>query len=105
MADDRRGPEGEFHEERSDFGISERVKRAMAAGLEVASRSKDDLLRAAGSEIGAWLDRIDVSGELSKVLSKMVIEVKAEIRFHPKEDGTLAAQATSDVKVKPTEKP
>ena len=74
----------------------------MAAGLEAASRQKDDLLRAAGSEVGAWLDRIDVSAELAKLLTKMVIEVKAEIRFHSKEDGTLGAEATSDVKVKPT---
>ena len=76
----------------------------MAAGLEVATRSKEDLLRAAGSELGAWLDRIDVSGELTKALSKMVIEVKAEIRFRPREDGSLAPEATTDFKVKPPAK-
>ena len=72
----------------------------MAAGLEVASRSKDDFVRAATSEIGSWLDRIDVQGELAKVLSKMVLEVKAEIRFRPREDGSLAAEATTETKVK-----
>ena len=77
----------------------------MAAGLEVASRSKDDLLRAAGTEISAWLDRVDVQSELAKVLSKMVVEVKAEIRFRPREDGTLGAETTSDVKLKPGGKP
>jgi hypothetical protein len=92
-------------QERSERGLSDRVKRAMAAGLEAASRSKDDLLRAAGSEVGAWLERLDVQHELAKVLSKMVLEVKAEIRFHPREDGTLAPEATADVKVKPEDKP
>jgi hypothetical protein len=97
--------DGDAPSERSDRGISDRVKRAMAAGLEVASRSKDDLLRAAGTEIGAWLERMDVQSELAKVLSKMVVEVKAEIRFRPREDGSLGAEATTDVHVKPAAKP
>ena len=106
--DDRRAGESAESDapfERSEHGLSDRVRRAMAAGLEVASRSKDDLLRAATSEIGSWLDRLDVQGELAKVLAKMVVEVKAEIRFRPKEDGTLASEVTSDVHVKPPAKP
>jgi hypothetical protein len=88
-------------EARSDHGLSDRVRRAMAAGLGVASRSKDDLVRAATAEIGSWLDRLDVQGELAKVLAKMVVEVKAEIRFRPREDGTVAPEITSEVQVKP----
>jgi hypothetical protein len=110
MADDEKREErqtGESTESdaRTERGLSDRVRRAMAAGLEVASRSKDDLVRAAASEIGTWLDRLDVQGELAKVLSKMVVEVKAEIRFRPKEDGTLAPEVTSDFHVKPPAKP
>jgi hypothetical protein len=106
MADDAKRDEYQTGEStdsdaRSDRGLSDRVRRAMAAGLGVASRSKDDLVRAATSEIGSWLDRLDVQGELAKVLSKMVVEVKAEIRFRPKEDGTLAPEITSDINVKP----
>jgi hypothetical protein len=97
--------EGDSQSDRPDRGISDRVRRAMAAGLEVASRSKDDFVRAATSEIGAWLDRLDVQSELGKVLSKMVLEVKAEIRFRPREDGTLAAEATTETKVKSPPKP
>jgi hypothetical protein len=108
MADDGKRDPSRPHEwddsdappERSDRGLSDRVRRAMAAGLEAASRSKDDFVRAATSEIGSWLERMDVQGELAKVLSKMVVEVKAEIRFRPREDGTLAAEATSETKVK-----
>ncbi len=103
--DDRQTGEPFENEARSERGLSDRVRRAMAAGLEVASRSKDDLVRAATSEIGAWLDRLDVQGELAQVLSKMVLEVKAEIRFRPKEDGTLVPEVTSDVQVKPPTKP
>jgi len=97
--------DGDSLHERSEHGLSDRVRRAMAAGLEAATRSKDDFLRAAGAEVGAWLERVDVQSELGKVLSKMVVEVKAEIRFRPREDGTLAPETTSDVKVKPGTKP
>ena len=97
--DDHGGGEPGEGEPRADRGLSDRVRRAMAAGFEVASRSKDDLVRAATSEIGSWLDRIDIQSELAQVLAKMVVEVKAEIRFVPREDGTIKAEATSDVKV------
>lgn len=97
--DDRSAGDAGDSEARADRGISDRVRRAMAAGLEAASRSKDDLVRAATAEIGAWLDRIDIQGELTKALAKMVIEVKAEVRFHPRPDGSLKAEATSDVKI------
>jgi hypothetical protein len=92
--------EGDPQPDRPERGLSDRVRRAMAAGLEAASRSKDDFLRAATSEIGSWLDRVDVQGELAKVLTKMVVEVKAEIRFRPREDGSLAAEASSEATVK-----
>jgi len=101
MADEgKRDPYDSEPTPERDRGLSDRVRRAMAAGLEAASRSKDDFVRAATSEIGAWLDRMDVQGELAKVLSKMVLEVKAEIRFRPREDGSLAAESTSETKVK-----
>lgn len=103
--DDKRDPPPSAEDSASgQRRISDRVKRAMAAGLEAASRSKDDLLRAAGTEIGAWLERVDLQSELAKFLSKTVVEVKAEIRFHPREDGTLAAQVSGDVDAKPSDK-
>ena len=34
-----------------------------------------------------------------------MVEVKAEIRFRPREDGTLGAETTSEVKVKTGAKP
>jgi hypothetical protein len=106
MADDgKQDPHTEDSpQDRHDRGLGDRVKRAMAAGLEVASRSKDDLLRAAGTEIAAWLERVDLQSELAKALTKMVVEVKAEIRFHPREDGTLAPEVTGDARAKPVGK-
>lgn len=91
--------------ERGDRGLSDLVKRAMSAGLEKASRSKDDLVRVATNEMRSWLDRLDLQSELAKALTKMVVEVKAEIRFRPRADGKLEPETTdSEIKIKPTPK-
>ncbi len=101
--------DNEAFPERSERGLSDLVKRAMAAGLDVASRSKDDLVRVATSEITSevrsWLDHLDVQSEIAKVLTQMVVEVKAEVRFRPKEDGTFVPETATEVKVKPPAKP
>jgi hypothetical protein len=94
--------EGEPARERSDRGLSDLVKRAMSAGLEVASRSKDDFVRVATNEMRSWLERMDLPKELVKALTDTVVEVKAEIRFRPRADGTVAPEASTEVKAKPS---
>jgi hypothetical protein len=88
----------------SDRSITDFVKRAVSAGVGAASRSKDDIMRAAATEMRNWLERLDVNNEVLKVLSKMVIEVKTEIRFRPAEDGKeggkVVAETSNDVKIK-----
>jgi len=82
-------------------GISEFVRRAVSAGVGAASRSKDDIMRAAAGEIRSWLEHLNLNEEVAKALAKMVIEVKTEIRFRPTEDGKLVSETSNDVKVKP----
>jgi hypothetical protein len=84
--------------EKSDRGLTDFVKRAMSAGFEVASRSKDDLVRVATNEMRLWLDRLDVQSEIAKALTKLVVEVKAEIRFRPKEGGGVEPEIVSEIK-------
>lgn len=86
--------------ERGDRKLSDILRRAVAAGFEVAGRGKDDLMRAAAGEIKTWLDHLDLDAELAKALTRVVVEVKAEIRFRPKEDGSLEPTTETDVKVK-----
>lgn len=86
--------------ERIDRGIADFVKRAVSAGVGAASRSKEDIMRTAATEVRAWLDHMNFSEEIAKALSHMVIEVKTEIRFRPAEDGRLVPQTTSDMKMK-----
>jgi hypothetical protein len=90
--------------EKSERGLTDLVKRAMSAGLEAASRSKDDLVRVATGEMRHWLDRMDVQSEIAKALTKLVVEVKAEIRFRPKEGGGLEPEISSEVKAQPPQK-
>jgi hypothetical protein len=92
---------GPTDRDRVDRGITDFVRRAVSAGVGAASRSKDDIMRAAATEVRSWLDHLDINSEVLKVLSRMVIEVKTEIRFRPNEDGKLVPETTNDVKMKP----
>jgi hypothetical protein len=84
-------------------GISDFVRRAVSAGIEAASRGKNDIVRVATTEVRSWLDRLDLDTEIVKAMSRMVLEVKAEIRFRPT-DGKLSPEATGEVKIKPASK-
>jgi hypothetical protein len=90
--------------ERTDRSISDFVRRAVAAGMEAAGRSKDDIVRVAATEIRNWLDHLELDTELRKALSKMVLEVKAEIRFRPLDDGKLTPEVQAETKVRPGSK-
>jgi hypothetical protein len=90
-------------EERADreHSLSDFVRRAVSAGVGAAARSKDDIMRAAAGEVKVWLDHLNMNEELAKVLTKLVVEVKTEIRFRPTEDGKIVPEATNDYRVKP----
>jgi hypothetical protein len=92
---------GDEPRERIDRGISDFVRRAVSAGLEAASRGKSDIVRVATTEVRSWLDKLDLDTEIIKALSKMVLEVKAEIRFRPTDTGKLVPDATGEMKIKP----
>ena len=73
----------------------------MSAGVGAATRSKDDIMRAAAGEMRNWLEHLNLNEELAKALSKLVIEVKTEIRFRPNDEGKMVPETVNDVKVKP----
>jgi hypothetical protein len=83
-----------------DRGLSDFVRRAVSAGLEAASRGKNDVVRVATTEVRSWLDKLDLDTEIVKALSRMVLEVKAEIRFRPAPDGKIVPEAKGEVGIK-----
>jgi hypothetical protein len=93
------GPGEESGRDR-DRGISDLFRRAVAVGLEAAGRSKDDFVRIASTEVRGWLDHLELDTELRKALSKMVLEVKAEIRFRENDSGQLAADTETELHVR-----
>ncbi|HVU51021.1 MAG TPA: hypothetical protein VHL80_10070 [Polyangia bacterium] len=84
-----------------EHSLSDFVRRAVSAGVGAAAKSKDDIMRAAAGEVRTWLEHLNMNEELAKVLTKVVVEVKTEIRFRPTEDGKLVPEATNDYKLKP----
>ena len=84
----------------ADSGLSDFVRRAVSAGVGAATRSKDDILRVASGEMRTWLERLDLDKEIVKALSKMVVEVKTEIRFRPTDDGKAVTETSNDAKIR-----
>jgi hypothetical protein len=84
-----------------EHSLSDFVRRAVSAGVGAAARSKDDIMRAAAGEMRIWLDHLNMNEEIAKVLTKLVVEVKTEIRFRPTEDGKIVPETTNDFRVKP----
>ena len=99
--DEPTSPRGD-ERERADRGLTDFVRRAVSAGVGAASRSKDDIMRAAAGEMRTWLEHLNLNEELAKALSKLVIEIKTEIRFRPTEEGKLVPETINDLKVKGT---
>ena len=94
-------PFAEGGDERTrDRGVSDFFRRAVSAGYEAATKSKDDILRVATGEIRSWLDHLELDKELVKALSRMTVEVKAEIRFKPNDEGKLIPEAKTEAKVR-----
>jgi hypothetical protein len=65
-----------------------------------ASGAKDEVLRIFSDEVRRFFESEAVRREFTRALSSMVIEVKAEIRVRPSEDGTLEPEVKADVKAR-----
>jgi len=55
--------------------------------VDQSSRTRAELLERVGFEIGRALENVDVAAVLSQLLEGRTLEVKAEVRLGPREDG------------------
>lgn len=70
--------------------------------VNTASTTKDELLRIVAREVREFLQTVQLSEELAKVLTMLSLEVKTSIRFVPNEarHGGIEPDVKSDVKLR-----
>ncbi len=77
------------------------LPREVAAYLMVqASASKDEMLRIVGSEVRRFLETVNLSGELQKLLTSLSFEIKTEIRFIPNDQSVVKPEIKNRTTVK-----
>lgn len=64
----------------SDFHLPKDITNYL---IQQAASSKDELFRVVGKELRNFLETVNVSGELQKLLTSLSFEIKTEIRFIP----------------------
>jgi hypothetical protein len=67
----------------SDFHLPKDVANYL---IQQAASSKDELFRILAKELRGFLDGLNVSGELQKLLTSLSFEIKTEIRFIPNDE-------------------
>ena len=77
------------------------LPRDVAAYLIMqAAASKDEVLRIIGSEMRHFLETVNLSGELQKLLTSLSFEIKTEIRFIPNSESLVKPEIKNKVGVK-----
>ncbi len=81
------------------------LPRDVAAYLMTqATSSKDEILRIIGQEVRRFLETVNLSGELQKLLTSLSFEIKTEIRFIPNDEAVGKTNVKPDVKNRVTVK-
>jgi hypothetical protein len=70
-----------------------------------ASGAKDEVLRVFSDEVRRFFESEAVLREVTRALSAMVVEVKAEIRVRPDEQGEPRPEVKAEVKARPAAEP
>lgn len=65
--------------------------------IQQAASSKDELLRVVSKELRGFLESVNISGEMQKLLTSLSFEIKTEIRFIPNDEAIGGVK--SDIKV------
>jgi hypothetical protein len=65
--------------------------------IQSAASTKDEMFRVVGKELRGFLETVNISGELQKLLTSLSFEIKTEIRFIPNDEAVTGVKP--DVKV------
>ncbi|HEX2568357.1 MAG TPA: hypothetical protein VH877_02280 [Polyangia bacterium] len=85
----------------SDFHLPKDVANYL---MHQAAASKDEVLRIVAKELRTFLETVNISQELQKLLTSVSFEIKTEIRFIPNDEavGGVKADVKKDVAVRRT---
>jgi hypothetical protein len=70
-----------------------------------ASGAKEEVMRIFSEEVRRFFESEAVRREVTRALSSMVVEVKAEIRVRPDEKGDPRPEVKAEVMARPAEEP
>jgi hypothetical protein len=73
----------------SDFHLPKDITNYL---IQQAASSKDELFRVLGKELRGFLENVNVSGELQKLLTSLSFEIKTEIRFIPNDEAVAGVK-------------
>ena len=70
--------------------------------IQQAASSKDEVIRVFAKELRSFLENVNLSGELSKLLTSLSFEIKTEVRFIPNDEavGGVKPSIKKEVSVK-----
>ena len=71
----------------NDFSMPKDVANYL---VSQAQSTKNDLFRIFATEIRRFLEGLRINEELQRLLASMAVEVKAEVRFVPREGGAVS---------------
>lgn len=124
-------PEGEPIDEEAERGLQDILRRAIRSGVRTVregeekirdiataiatnekveavtttiSQVREDLVGVAGRELRRYLDRLNLTDEIVKVLTAISLEVKTEIRFIPNDKKLVKPNIKSEFSVNRTRK-
>jgi hypothetical protein len=60
--------------------------------IQSAASTKDEMFRVVGKELRGFLETVNISGELQKLLTSLSFEIKTEIRFIPNDEAVTGVK-------------
>lgn len=71
-------------------------KEMITGLLQNAKNTRDDFITSVKNELKSYLDRIDISKEIDRVLENYDLEINANIKFNRKKKSTAATKKKNE---------
>ena len=75
-------------------------KDIIGSAVNGVDATRKEAMSLVGREVGSFLDNLNLSEEIAKILTSVSFEIRTEVRFIPNEDGKLRAKVSGGAKPK-----